>query len=242
MKLKLMPIPGRKRADGGRENKLVAAFHPKFPITESYRILRTNIQFLSIDNPVKTMVFTSAGPQEGKTLTTANLGVTMAQAGSRVVLVDCDLRRPALHKPFQMNNLKGLTNILLGESSIEAVLQTTGVGNLSLIASGPLPPNPAELLNSRRMATFIERLKESYDYVLFDSPPALAVADAAILASQVDGAVMVINAGEVAPQAALKAKAILDNAKARILGVVLSNIAVSGEDSYYYYYYGKHGA
>ncbi len=226
----------RHKSEAG---KLVAYFSPKSPVTEAYRILRTNIQFMSVDEPVKTLVVTSAGPQEGKTTTVSNLGITMAQSGSKVLLVDCDMRRPALHKSFKMDNIKGLTHILRGDAVLEEAVQITGIANLSLLSSGPLPPNPVELMGSARMRSLVSEMKDKFDMVVFDTPPAIAVADAVVLASYTDGVIMVINHGEVTPQAANRVKDMLENAKARILGVVLSGVPTNGDDSYYYYYYGK---
>lgn len=224
-----------KQRRAGRD-MLVSRFAPKSPVTEAYRILRTNLQFLSIDNPIRSIVFTGVGPRAGKTLTTANLGVVMALAGKRVILVDGDLRHPALHTVFGQMNDKGLTNVLIGECALGDVLRTTDIANLLCLTSGAAPPNPVELLNSQRMREMVGELLRLGDIVLFDAPPVLAVADAAIIAALADGTVLVVAAGETLPPAAAKAKQVLENAKARLLGVVLNNCRVrESEPSYYYY-------
>ena len=225
---------GRKKT---RDSKLVAQLSPKSPVTEAYRILRTNIQFMGVDAPIKTIAITSSGPQEGKSTTVGNLGITMAQAGSRVLMVDCDLRKPTLHRVFSSSGMMGITNVLRGDCGLLEAVQNTRIEDLQLLTTGPLPPNPVELLNSERMKALITEMKESFDMVLFDTPPANALADAAILSSMLDGTILVINHGQVTPQSAQRAKELLVNAKARILGVVLGNIPMDGSDSYYYYYY-----
>ncbi|MGI5839471.1 MAG: CpsD/CapB family tyrosine-protein kinase [bacterium] len=224
------------KRDGGSRDKLVSRFAPKSPVTEAYRILRMNLQFLSIDNPIRSVVVTGAGPQAGKTLTTANLGVVIAEAGTRVILVDGDLRNPSLHTVFSLKNEKGLTNVLIGECAVGEALCPTGVANLRLLTSGALPPNPAELLNSQRMRQTVDELKRRGDFILFDTPPVPAVADAALIAALVDGTVMVVAAGKTQPAQAEKAKEILENAKARLFGVVLNQVRSSGRDLAYAYY------
>ncbi|MFB0534689.1 MAG: polysaccharide biosynthesis tyrosine autokinase, partial [Anaerolineae bacterium] len=195
--LGLSPLGAISRIDGkSYEDKLIAAIHPRSHISEAYRILRTNIQFSAVDRPLETLLVSSPNPIEGKSITLANLGVVMAQAGLSVILVDSDLRRPVLHKIFDLPNKKGLTSVLLdGEPSLDGRLQTTQVENLRVLTSGPLPPNPSELLASQKMKSLIETLKGKADVVLFDSPPALVVTDAAVLAGQVDGVFLVADAG-----------------------------------------------
>jgi len=226
-------IPGREI-----EDKLIAVGPSRSPLSEAYRVLRTNIQFSSPDKPLKTLLITSAGPTEGKSLTLANLGVVIAQAGQRVILVDCDLRRPILHRIFRLSNDSGLTSALFDEDSeIDRWLQPTEVENLSVLTSGPLPPNPSELLGSQRMERLIEKLKAHAEVLLFDSPPTLAVTDAAVLANQVDGTILVIDAGSTRRGLAQRAKYDLNNVGAHILGVTLNRISLDSRSSYYYYYY-----
>ena len=217
---------------------LIVAAHPRSPISEAYRTLRTNIQFSSLDRPLKTLLVTSANPLEGKSTTVANLATAMAQAGLSVIVVDSDLRRPTLHNFFKVPNSKGLTNALLQNNpNPDSFLQTTKVENLRLLTSGPLPPNPSELLGSRRMEGLIEQLKEKADVILFDSPPILAVTDAAVLASRVDGVLLVIDAGSLRREAAMLAKENMARVGANLLGAALNKLSPRGAGGYYYYYY-----
>lgn len=216
--------------------RLITHFEPKSHVSEAYRTLRTNIQFAKVDYPLKTLLVTSSSPKEGKSTTVANIAITLAQMGSNVLLVDADLRRPVLHSIFELDQKPGLTEVLMGTKEIEEAIKPTEVGNLSLVPSGPIPPNPSELLGSQVMQRLIEELKEEYDYLLFDSPPVIAVTDAAVLSSVVDGVILVIQAGKVSREAVLRAKSLLDNVAARIIGVVLNNIKFERGHSYYYYY------
>jgi len=227
------------RISGDRiEDKLVTTAHPRSPIAEAYRALRTNLQFFAVDKPLKTLLVTSANPIEGKSLTAANLGVVMAQAGMSVILVDSDLRRPVLHRVFQLTKEEGLTNALLqGISVSDGYLQATEVENLRVMTSGPVPPNPSELLASERMSGLIEHLKKQADVLLFDSPPCLAVTDAAVLSSQVDGVLLVVDAGVCRRELAVRAVDGLSKIGGNILGAVLNKLSPRGAGSYYYYYY-----
>lgn len=214
---------------------LVTLTDPTSPVSEAYRTLRTNILFASLDNPLNTLLITSTDPGEGKSTTLANLAVVMAQAGNRVMVVDCDLRRPSLHRIFGVKNTAGLTTMMVeGQAMSQPPIQDTGVPNLSIITSGPLPPNPSELLGSRRMAEVLAQLKSQADVILLDSPPIIAVADAAILASKVDGVILVVQAYKTKRDFARKAKAILEKANANLLGVVLNNVKM--DVSFYRYY------
>jgi len=171
------------------------------------------------------MLITSAGPEEGKSTVLANLAVTTAQAGRKVILVDCDLRRPTLHNIFNLKNDVGLTTMVVNDAAMESPpLQDTGVENLQLVSSGPLPPNPSELLGSRRMEEIIAAFLERADVVLFDAPPVVAVTDAAVLATKVDGVLLVINAGGTKRDYARAAKARLEKVNANLLGAVLNNV------------------
>ncbi|MFQ5813738.1 MAG: polysaccharide biosynthesis tyrosine autokinase [Anaerolineae bacterium] len=221
------------------EDKLVTADHPRSPISEAYRVLRTNLQFSAVDKPLKTLLVTSANPIEGKSLTVANLGVVMAQAGLSVVIVDTDLRRPVLHRIFRLTKEDGLTNALLlgGNPNPDGYLQATEVENLRVLTSGPLPPNPSELLGSERMSRLIEHLKGQADILLFDSPPCLAVTDAAVLSSQVDGVLLVVDAGACRRGFAVHAVEGLSKVGGNVLGAVLNKLSPRGAGYYYYYYY-----
>jgi non-specific protein-tyrosine kinase len=218
------------------KEELITASNPRSPVAEAYRQLRTNIQFSSLDHPIKTLLVTSTSPEEGKSTTLANLAITMAQADRKVVLVDCDLRRPSLHEIFGISNINGLTTVVADRSISDFPFQESGVDGLRLVTSGPLPPNPSELLGSQRMAEVIEQLKTEADYVLFDTPPIIAVTDAAVLASNVDGVLLVIKSGKTKRDLARKAKALLDNVNANLLGVVLNGVPF---DTSLHRYYGE---
>jgi succinoglycan biosynthesis transport protein ExoP len=211
---------------------------PKSLVSESYRTLRTNLQFSSPDKPLRTVVVTSALATEGKTTTAANLAVVMAQAGKQVVLLDGDLRRPALHKVFGLANRAGLTTALVEDSpELSEYLQGTDVENLRVLTTGPIPPNPQELLGSQRMRELLQRLQEEADVVVVDTPPTLVVADANVLASLTDGVLMVVNAGHTRRAAIQQAADGLRQAGAHLLGGVLNRVDTRGGRNYYYYYY-----
>ncbi len=218
-----------------RSLSLITLVNPRSPISEAYRTLRTNLEFTSLDKPITSMVVTSAAPEEGKSTTLANLAVTMAQAGKRVILVDCDLRRPSLHRMFDAKNAPGFTDMMRDDALMKnPPLQETKISGLRLLASGTLPPNPSELLASRRMNDAITALQQHADVILFDAPPIIAVTDAAVLASKVDAVLLVLSAGKTKREHARKAKALLDKVNARLIGTVLNN--VKGEASMYQYY------
>ncbi|MCB0182382.1 MAG: polysaccharide biosynthesis tyrosine autokinase, partial [Anaerolineae bacterium] len=175
--------------------RLIVDHDPFSPVAEEYRIIRSNLQFMSIDHPLKSILITSPSPGEGKSITTANLGIIMAQAGFKTVIVDTDLRRPVQHQLFDVPNQTGLTNLLSSvDTNIDPYLKPTQTKNLYVITSGTMPPNPSELLGSQRMADLIDALRNMADIVLYDSPPVLAVADALVLAHQVDGVALVVQA------------------------------------------------
>ncbi len=219
---------------------LVAASASGSPGAEAYRVLRSNFQFTGINNPHASVVVTSAGPGEGKTTTLANLGIALAQAGKRVILVDTDLRRPTLHRLFGVSRERGLTDLILNpETDPDQFLTPVSVEGLRLLPSGALPPNPAEILSSRRMTQIIAKLKEGADVVLFDSPPVLSVADAAILAAGVGNAILVVAAGETRTGAASQARDELVRTNTRVLGVALNKVN-PGRGGHYYYYYRRY--
>lgn len=224
-----MKIP----SNGHNSSSLIALRDPRSPAAEAYRTLRTNIQFSSLDKPLQTLLATSTAPDEGKSTTIANLAVTMAQAEQRVILVDCDLRRPTLHSLFELPNEQGLTSLILAQEDAELPLQETAVAGLSLLTSGPLPPRPADILGSRRMEAIIARLRAEADIVLFDTPPVVVVTDAAVLATKVDGVLLIFQAGKTSRDHGRRARQILEKVKANIVGVVLNNAQV--EQGYGYY-------
>ena len=212
---------------------LVTITDPRSPASEAYRTLRTNLSFYSLDKPLHTLVVTSPSAGEGKSTTIANLAVTYAQSGRRTILVDCDLRRPDLHELFDLDMTPGLTNLVMEEVS-ELPLQKTAIDNLWLLSSGTKPPNPADMLGAARMDHIIEQLVERADIVLFDAPPVLAAADAAILGAKADGVVLVIQAGMTRRDHSERARERLEKARVRIVGAALTNAPKdSGIGEYY---------
>jgi protein-tyrosine kinase len=217
------------------ELSLIALTDPKSAASEAFRTLRTNIQFAGLDQPCRSIVVTSAGPGEGKTMSVANFGVVVAQAGARVCVIDSDLRRPSLHRLFGVDNARGLTTALVEGLSFAEVVQPSQIPNLSLLPSGPLPPNPAELVGSHRMRDSLQAATESFDLILCDSPPVMAVGDATALAALCDGVVLVIQVGRTAHDLIRRVADQIEAVKGRILGVLL-NRADPRRDGYYYAY------
>lgn len=201
---------------------LITITDPRSPVAEAYRRLRTNLEFASLDSSLRTLLVTSAGPDEGKSTTLSNLAVSIAQAGRRVILVDGDLRHPRLHELFGLDNRQGLTTVV-GQASGDIPLQESGVNGLRVLAAGPLPDIPADLIALPAVETLIATLREQADIVLFDAPPVVTVTDAAVLASKVDGVLLVINAGRTRREYAQRAKALLAQVHARVIGAVLTN-------------------
>ena len=220
--------------------ELVMLRDSRSPIAEAYRGLRTNLTFSSLDRPLRTLLVTSAGPEEGKSTVLANLAVTEAQAGRQVVIVDADLRRPRQHELFALGNAAGLTTLLADEKSLQnlslqaEVLQATEAPGLRVLTSGPLPPNPTELLASQRMAALLAALCAAADLVFLDAPPVVVVTDAAILAAQVDGVLLVVNANGTRREHAQRAQQLLAKVNARIVGSVLNNAAPDRSLQTYY--------
>ena len=237
--LGLIPsIPGDGEKPSSRD--LYILREPKSTVAELCRTIRTNMLFMSPDNPAKRIVVTSVAPQEGKTTAVINLGITLAQAGARTLLVDSDMRRPRLHKSFEVSNEVGLSSLIVGDSTIENAVKTTEVPGLFLLPSGPVPPNPAELLHSDRFREVADKLAGQFDRVLFDSPPVGAVTDPLLLANELEGTILVakmLRTDRVAAERAVKA---LRGANAKLLGAVLNDVAVDKRRYGYYlgYYYG----
>ena len=216
---------------------LITVLSPKSPPAEAYRTLRSNIHFAQVDHPARSFLVTSAGAGEGKTMTTANLAAVFAQAGQEVLLVDTDLRRPSLHRIFNASSERGLTNVLVGEMTFDEVIVDTDVPGLRLVPTGPLPPNPAELLESEQMDRIIARCRDIADVVFFDSPPAIVLTDAVIMSSKVERTILVAEAGQVTRDAFNEMCRLITNARGTILGVVLNKLRLNAGDYYYYYYY-----
>lgn len=224
------------------QDRLVTLNAPRSPIAEAYRLLRTNFQFAAVDRPLRRIVVTSPGPGDGKSTTAANLAVVFAQGGKSVILVDADLRRPQQHRIFQRTASYGLSTALVDAATpVTSFLQPTDVPGLRLLTSGPIPPNPAELLGSQRMAQLLQVLSQEAEMVILDSPPVLSVADAAILANAADGVVLVADAGRTRREMARRAKENLERAGANLLGMVLNRMTRQTSGYYYYYYYDQSG-
>jgi protein-tyrosine kinase len=225
-----------KPTAAGPSATLVAHSEPKSPAAEAYRSLRTSIQFAGLDHKCRTILMTSSSPGEGKSTTVANFGVVMAQTGSRVLLIDSDLRRPTLHRVFGLTNSRGLTTALLDALPFSQIAQATAVPNLFVLTSGPVPPNPAELVGSNRMRELLEAAISEYDMVLLDSPPLVSVSDAVALAAFTDGVVLVVQTGKVPHEVIRRAAGQIHAVKGRILGVVMNAVNLK-RDGYYYDYY-----
>ncbi|MFD2611102.1 CpsD/CapB family tyrosine-protein kinase [Paenibacillus gansuensis] len=217
---------------------LIADSNPHSPITEAYRTLRTNIRFSSVDKPAQVIMVGSAVPGEGKSTTAANLSIVYAQEGKKVLLMDCDLRKPTVHTRFAVHNRNGLTNLLAGNYQPHEAFRETGVDNLTVITSGAIPHNPSELLASKRMAGLLEKFRADFDIIIIDTPPILAVTDALIVSSFSDGVVLVVKSGKTKKALVQKAKSSLDHVNANLLGVVLNNKKREDAEAGYVYYYG----
>lgn len=206
---------------------------PKSPQAEAFRTLRTNVNYMQLSKKIRTLQITSSMPKEGKSMIIANLAVAMAQEKKKILLMDCDLRKPSIHNIFGITNSYGITSILTGELDVHQVIIKTKQLNLDVITSGPIPPNPSELLAMERAKQLIEQLKEEYDTILFDSPPVLPVTDGQILAKYADAVVMIIKLGSTQSESVKQAKYMLEHVNARLIGVVL-NYGKSQSKDYYY--------
>jgi capsular exopolysaccharide synthesis family protein len=213
---------------------LITFKSPKSAMAEAYRVLCTNLGFTGMERPFHSVLITSALPEDGKSTITSNLAVVTAQAGYKVMLVDCDLRKPIMHKIFQLPNNMGFTNCVLNDMDPEQAAYDLSLSNLKVLTSGPIPPNPAEILNSSRTRAIWNILMSKYDYIFIDSPPLLTVTDASIIAAQVDTSILVVRSGVTRYEIARQAQDQLNNAKSHIIGVVLNQ--VKPEANYYGYY------
>jgi len=227
-----------KEAKSDSERNLICFQKPQSTITESYRAVRTSIIFASPeDKPLKSILITSSLPAEGKSFVTSNLATVFAQVNERVICLDIDMRRPKLHKAFNIENKNGISNFLIGTVDLEKIIRPTNIPNLSFICSGTIPPNPSELLSSAKIRLLLEELKQKYDRIIIDSPPILSVADTSLLSNIVDGIIFIVKGASTRLEATVKAKAQILKAKGRIIGVVINNIEPEKEDRYYYYHY-----
>jgi succinoglycan biosynthesis transport protein ExoP len=224
------------------EARLLSGSRSGGSVLESYRVLRSNVRFAAVDTPIHSLLITSTVPGEGKSVTAYNLAVAMALDGRNVILVDTDLRRPTMHEKAKVAQQPGLTNVLVGHTSLEDAIKETNIPGLRVLPAGPLPPNPAELLNSQAMKQLHKALKDQADIVIFDSPPCLATADAQVMAAETDGVLYVVQFGEAKKSAVRHAVEMLRQARTRILGVVFNKIDLTAKrDAYYYGYYGYYG-
>lgn len=227
-KLKKQKVTNFKR-------KLIVKNDPRSPVSEQYRTIRTNIQFSTVDSDIQTLMITSSGPGEGKSTTTANLATVFAQQGKRVLLVDADMRKPTVHYTFNLTNNYGLTTVLTKQTDLLDAATELDTSNLFVLPSGPIPPNPSELISSRAMDEFLELAKREFDIIIFDTPPVLVVTDGQILANKCDGTILVVSSGTTEKENAVKAKDLLTAAQSKILGVVLNNKKQDMNQQYYYY-------
>lgn len=224
----------KKKMTKDNPRSIIAMFQPKSPIVEQFRTIRTNIEFSSMEDHIRSILVTSAHSSEGKSFIAANLAVVFAQQEKKVLLIDGDLRKPTNHGLFQLDNSIGLTNVLMRQRSLENAVQASTVENLELLTSGPTPPNPAELLSSRAMEELLVQAYDRYSLVIFDSPPILAVADAQILANQTDGSILVIASSKTKNEDAKKAKDALEASKGKLLGALLNNKKMRKNELYVY--------
>lgn len=227
----------KKKKSNSMSRKIVTATNPKSINAEQYRTIRTNINFSMPDQELRTLLVTSASPSEGKSTTTSNIAIVFAQEGKKVLLIDADMRKPTTHYTFKVQNAHGLSSVLTRQCQAKEAIQESEIENLWILPSGPVPPNPAELVASKNMSLLTKQLLEEFDLIIFDTPPILSVADAQIVSNKVDGTVLVINTGKSEKDSAIKAKELLLSAKANILGVILNNFNIE-KDHYYYHYYG----
>ncbi|ATP42368.1 capsular biosynthesis protein [Solibacillus sp. R5-41] len=216
--------------------KLVTVSDSKSIISEQFRTIRTNIAFSMPDQELKTVLVTSSTPGEGKSTIAANLGVVFAQEGKRVLIIDGDLRKPTLHQTFKTFNKLGLSNVLAKKAAFYEAIQETSIEGLNVMTSGPIPPNPAELLSSKALDILIQDVKKDYEMIIFDAPPLLVVSDAQILSNKCDGTLLIANTGVVEKEVVVKATAILATSQANVLGVVLNNYVFPSHKHYYDYY------
>jgi non-specific protein-tyrosine kinase len=239
---RLPTLGGISRIKGGNyKEKLIAVREPLSPAVEAYRVLRTNIQYSEANKHLQTLMITGAGPSEGKSICLANLGVVMAQSGLKVIIVDADLRRPVQHEIFGLSKIAGLSDALLNiKSNVKDYIKASQQENLRILTSGFVPPNPAELLGSRKMGEIIEELKSEADIILFDSPPTLVVADSRMLSYLMDGVIIVNDAGHTRTSEAKRAADELRKVQSNLLGVVINHFPTTN-DGYYYYRYQENG-
>ena len=206
---------------------------PKSIDAEAYRSLRSNIEYSSFDDEYRAIVVTSSVPGEGKSTTSGNLALSLAQSGNKVLLVDCDMRKPSIHKKFKISNMSGTAELLLRKESFEDVANCYNE-NLTIITAGKIPPNPSEMLSSRAMTAFIKEMKKEFKYIILDTPPLQAVTDAQVLSTKADGVLLVVRAGSTKRDAVLNSVDLIKKVKGKVIGTVLNGVE-NKKNSYYYY-------
>ena len=209
---------------------------PKSVEAEAYRSLRSNIEYSSFDETYKVIVVTSSLPGEGKSTTSGNLALVLAQGDKKVLLVDCDMRKPSLHKKFKISNISGISDLLLNREEFKQIAQEHN-DNLTIITAGKVPPNPSEMLASNVMSKFIEEMKKEFDYIILDTPPLQAVTDAQVLSTKADGVLLVVRAGVTKKEAVASSVDLVRKVKGKVMGTVLNG--VEQHKGNYYYYYGE---
>ncbi len=252
--LGMIPLGSRSTSEGPSKQRLsitsakevvelVTQCRPQSQMAESYRALRTSLLLTSLGAPPKVVLVTSALPQEGKTTTSINTAIVLAQKGTRVLLIDADLRRPSIHKTLGMGPKTGLSNVLTGNATLQqTIIRSNILPTLFVLPAGPPPPNPAELLASSNMKDVLAELREQYDHIVVDTPPTLSVTDAVVMSTRADAVVLVIRSGQTTKQALRRSRELLMQVNARIAGVLLNAVDLNSPDYYYYYeYQGKYG-
>ena len=224
-----------------RKGELFVKNHPKSPVSEAYRFVRTNLNYMNPDNPLQVIGITSTAEQEGKSTVSANLGKALSLDLDKVIIVDADLRKPMLNRFFDITGDSGLSDYLSGDLKYEDIIKETGEDNLDIITTGPIPPNPAELLGSKKMKNLIKKLRKDYDKIIVDTPPVMPVSDPVILAPLIDGIILVVAANQTPIELLKKSKSMLDNVNANVIGTILNKYPADTGNKYSkdHYYYGK---
>jgi len=234
-------LPKMRPKAAGAMVELSVHRNPKSAVAECCRSVWTNLIFMSPDKPLKTILITSGGPEEGKTTAAFSLASTMADSGNRVLLLDADMRRPRTHRVLGIPNDVGLSSVIVGAAKIEEAIKTTEVPRLSVMVCGPVPPNPTELLHTQAFGNLLRSLEERFDRIVIDSPPVAMVADAAVISTQVAGTVLVLKAGRTSRELGLRSIRALHNVNATIFGAILNDLDLEDRNYGYYYYYNHYG-